>query len=330
MQVFSTTDGAFVFKWGVSGVGEGQLNGPGGIDVDSQGNVWVADTRNHRVQKFSSTGTFIDTFGSTDTTEGALDVPVGIVVNDKLGKVYVTDEYSWRLVEFTTAGALVGEHAKDEDGSSILNNPDEITVDEENGFIYVIEAGDMEVSIFDANKPPGQSFIDEFYGTGAEKPHYGFSPHGIHFNPDNGELLVAAGGADGKKIWRYEALATPKLDVYDEKNEDAAKVKAIDFHVEHNAVLGTCNVKATGTLKTPQSDPFFEGDTFNVEGPKKAVRPRWIDLGFYSVPISAPAARGSARDKCEGQDDVPVAGGLQRRTGTARPGDSEVHPLSSP
>ena len=50
---------AWLFKtWrnGSGGYGEGsgayQLDEPNGIFVDSHGNVWVADTKNHRIQKF--------------------------------------------------------------------------------------------------------------------------------------------------------------------------------------------------------------------------------------------------------------------------------------
>ena len=41
-------------KWGTSGSGDGQLIGPRGVAVDGSGNVYVADTNNHRVQKFAA------------------------------------------------------------------------------------------------------------------------------------------------------------------------------------------------------------------------------------------------------------------------------------
>ncbi len=44
--------------------GNGTLNSPEGIAVDpSTGNVYVADTANHRIQIFSSNGTFITKWG---------------------------------------------------------------------------------------------------------------------------------------------------------------------------------------------------------------------------------------------------------------------------
>jgi hypothetical protein len=45
--------------WGMSSYANGTLSGPNGIAVDSAGDVYVADTGNDRIQKFSSAGDFI-------------------------------------------------------------------------------------------------------------------------------------------------------------------------------------------------------------------------------------------------------------------------------
>jgi tripartite motif-containing protein 71 len=43
---------SFITKWGSQGEGDGQFDRPSGVAVDSSGNVYVADARNHRIQKF--------------------------------------------------------------------------------------------------------------------------------------------------------------------------------------------------------------------------------------------------------------------------------------
>ena len=45
-------DGAFLAQWGTDGGGEGEFYRPNGIAVDLQGNVYVADAGNNRIQKF--------------------------------------------------------------------------------------------------------------------------------------------------------------------------------------------------------------------------------------------------------------------------------------
>ena len=50
---------AFVLQWGSNGAADGQFSGPHGIEVDADGNVYVVDTGNNRVQKFKSDGAFL-------------------------------------------------------------------------------------------------------------------------------------------------------------------------------------------------------------------------------------------------------------------------------
>ncbi len=52
-------EGKFLFEWGKKGSGEGEFNTPHGIDLDAQGNVYVADRENNRVQKFDANGHFL-------------------------------------------------------------------------------------------------------------------------------------------------------------------------------------------------------------------------------------------------------------------------------
>lgn len=49
----------FILEWGSNGTGDGQFAGAHGIEVDTEGNVYVVDTGNHRIQKFTSNGVFL-------------------------------------------------------------------------------------------------------------------------------------------------------------------------------------------------------------------------------------------------------------------------------
>ena len=62
LQKFDS-NGKLITKWGSNGTGDGQFDGPSGVDVDSSGNVYVTDDLNNRIQKFDSNGKFITKVG---------------------------------------------------------------------------------------------------------------------------------------------------------------------------------------------------------------------------------------------------------------------------
>jgi hypothetical protein len=64
--------------------------------VDSDGYVYVADTYNHRIQKFDATGAFVQAWGTKGKGSGQFDQPCGIAV-DSNGNVYVADTNNHRI-----------------------------------------------------------------------------------------------------------------------------------------------------------------------------------------------------------------------------------------
>ena len=48
-----TDNGTFITSWGSDGKDDGQFSKAEGLDVDPEGNVYVADTANKRIQVFS-------------------------------------------------------------------------------------------------------------------------------------------------------------------------------------------------------------------------------------------------------------------------------------
>ena len=77
-------------KWGSEGNGTGQFYLPQGIAVDSSDNVYVADIKNDRIQKFDSDGNFITQWGSFGNGTGQFASRVHIAIN-LADNVYVSD-----------------------------------------------------------------------------------------------------------------------------------------------------------------------------------------------------------------------------------------------
>ena len=89
--------------WGSHGTGPGRFNMPWGIAVSGDGQVFVTDWRNDRVQKFGPDGRFILQWGSPGSGRGEFDRPVGIAV-DAAGDVYVVDWHNHRVQIFDRDG----------------------------------------------------------------------------------------------------------------------------------------------------------------------------------------------------------------------------------
>ena len=65
------------------------FNRPEGVTADNYGFVYVADTRNHRIQKFTTDGKFVARWGSEGDGNGEFLHPTDIAV-DNNGFVYIT------------------------------------------------------------------------------------------------------------------------------------------------------------------------------------------------------------------------------------------------
>jgi tripartite motif-containing protein 71 len=85
----------------------GRLNLPYDVAPDALGNVYVADTHNHRIQEFSRTGKLIRRWGSLGSGPRQFNQPRGIAV-DPFGNVWVADHQNRRVEKYSYDGRLLG------------------------------------------------------------------------------------------------------------------------------------------------------------------------------------------------------------------------------
>jgi DNA-binding beta-propeller fold protein YncE len=99
---------AFITKWGNSTDGDGEFSNPQGVATDSSGNVYVADTWNHRIQKFDPSGGFITKWGNPGSGDGQFISPLGVAI-DHSGNVYVADSGNNRIQKFGNTTTTTSE-----------------------------------------------------------------------------------------------------------------------------------------------------------------------------------------------------------------------------
>src|SRR5258706_2836212 len=139
--------GKVLTSWGGRGNADGQFNSSGdypfgSVAVDQQGNVYVPDYGNDRVQKFDSQGKFIAKWGTHG--DGELISPFGIAV-DKEGRVYVMDDGTARLQVFDGEGHFLSKFGGRGTGDGQIKNPGYITVDnQDNVYIPDFELGRVQ------------------------------------------------------------------------------------------------------------------------------------------------------------------------------------------
>ncbi len=88
--------------------------------TDADGNVYVADQSNQRIQKFTGAGTYLTQWGSNGSGDGQFLGPVA-VATDAAGNVYVTDNQ--RVQKFTGAGAYLTQWGSYGSGTGSFSLP---------------------------------------------------------------------------------------------------------------------------------------------------------------------------------------------------------------
>lgn len=181
--------------FGVNGTTEGQLNSPHGIAIAPDGTLYVADTNNNRIQHFSATGQFLNSWGSFGDNNaspaplGTFNQPWAVAVSHNGKFVYVVDTWNHRIQKFTADGMplkmwglpLYDPTTKDPYG---IWGPRGIAVDAQ-GRVFVADTGNKRILLYDADG----NFIQQIGSEGLSVGQFE-EPVGLAFDP-RGYLYVA-------------------------------------------------------------------------------------------------------------------------------------------
>jgi sugar lactone lactonase YvrE len=172
--------------FGALGSADGQLKAPGDIAMAANGDLFVVDRGNNRIERFNQEGKFVSKFGTEGTGNGQFKRPCAIAI-DSSGNLWVADADNNRIQKFTEAGAFVKAVGVQGTGNVQFNKPEGIATDLK-GNVYVADTFNSRIQILN----PAGEFISKVGSLGTADGQFN-QPVGVDVGP-GGTLWVADRG----------------------------------------------------------------------------------------------------------------------------------------
>lgn len=198
------------------GAGPGEFNGPTDLAEAPNGDLYIGDYHNNRIQVFDKQLKFKFEFGGTGDAPGKLFSPMGPTFSPAADKLYVSDTGNYRISVFDREGKFLfsfGRQPKPgEWGNGTFLQPFDVAV-APSGEVYVTDPALQLVQKFDANG----KFISQWGGWGT-KPGQFYKCKGIDVGSDGKVYVIDFGNhrgqifdADGKFLGIFgEGVLFPK------------------------------------------------------------------------------------------------------------------------
>ena len=165
-----------------------KLENPRGFDIDSNGYIYIANTKKDKILKYDSNHNYITNIGVTGVSNGQLLGPSSVAV-DKEGNIYVSDTGNNRIVVFDVEGNFLYSFGKLGENNGEFFSPAGIAVNDQ--YIYVADMGNKRIQQFDLSGNYIQTIKHNLFN----------EPRGLSFARD-GSLYIA----DGSKVFYYDIL----------------------------------------------------------------------------------------------------------------------------
>lgn len=158
-------DNDLITELGSFGIAKpGHFSHPQFIAIDPEGNAYVTDLGNKRVQKFSSSGEFLTQWGQSGKLPGEFHHPSGIAADDK--SVFVADRDLHRIQKFDHDGNFVSEWGKKGIYEGQFQFPNGIVVSD--NFVFVVDTGNQRIQKFTTDG----NFVSSFGTSGMDEGQF--------------------------------------------------------------------------------------------------------------------------------------------------------------
>lgn len=141
----ATRSGKFQYTDQWSGTPSGLLAAPADTAVADNGDVYVLDSGNNRVQVFDENGTYKFQFGKFGNSLGQFRAPLGIKIYGNT--VLVADSGNNRIQTLSLGGEPISSFGSQGSGNGQLQDPRDVTR-LANGLVYVADSGNNRISVW--------------------------------------------------------------------------------------------------------------------------------------------------------------------------------------
>jgi DNA-binding beta-propeller fold protein YncE len=134
-------DGTFIAKWAPG------LYGPRRIAIGPDNSIYVVDSGNNRIVKFSPNGQVLASWGSDGSGDGQFKGLSSVAVDPTNNKVYVADPLNSRIQVFDSSGKFLSKWSIPEWGQPV--GFEDLAIDSQRGRLYASSAHMDAILVFD-------------------------------------------------------------------------------------------------------------------------------------------------------------------------------------
>jgi len=185
------SDGNSLTSWpinGTSGISSSsnRVNNLPGIAVDYSGNVYQSASSSNKILKYTTDGTFINSWGSNGKDSGQFSSPTGLAVYQSGNYVYVIDHNNFRIQKFDSDGKFISTWGSQGTADGQFKNPTAIAIDSV-GNVYVGDSGNFNIQKFDTDGKLITKWSTKSSESGQSS---GSNPTGIAVDTKSGNLYI--------------------------------------------------------------------------------------------------------------------------------------------
>jgi YD repeat-containing protein len=251
IEEFTVAEGTFIRAFPTTGSVHG-------IAIDSAGNVWVTDYQH--VEKFSSTGSLLGTYGSFSLLEG--------IAIDSEGHIYVADWSAGVIYELSSAGVVIGHFGEKGKGNGQFEGPFGIAIDPRTRNIVVTDALDTRSQIFTSSGSYLTTFAN-VSGSG-EGQFNGTRSLAIDSSSD---LYIIDGNNHRIQKWTLSTRQTGQPGWFSLEEESNSETAFASVNVASgNLVVENEDLPPEEATANVQLDRFYNSQSLSKTG---ALSPRW-------------------------------------------------------